>query len=166
MGQLVAETGKAVSVRMYPDDDAPPRPGELEALTEDVVYEYEGFLWAASQLLGALDDGRARNALVEVLLLHQRNLVAFFGGGRWKDDVIAQDYAPSWSPKGQSWKWLEGRQRSVNKRLAHITAYRRRVPKQVDAKEVREVRRHVMQVWAQFASHAAPRWGDQFRVDG
>ena len=148
---------------MYPDDDKPPRPSELEALSRDVIYEYEMFLWAAEQLVSGA-SGPARDAYVEVLLLHQRNLVEFLAPGRDRDDVIAQDYAPAWTPSGKSWGWLQDRQRPAHKRLAHITAYRRRVPKLVDAKEVRESRLHIGKVWRQFASHAAPRWGDRFAV--
>jgi hypothetical protein len=46
--------------------------------------------------------------------------------------------------------WLEARIRPIHKRLAHITAYRRRVPKSEDAELIVQVSEAVATVYARF----------------
>ena len=120
----------------------------------DVRYEHEMLAVAADRVLNLAVDMRAaedegddetlgrlgidRNAWVEVYLLHLRNLAHFYGGRPRHDDVVASHYAESWTAAdgGDDLKDLQLQVRSHNKRLAHITAYRQRVPKDDDARMV------------------------------
>lgn len=137
--------------------DAPPTPDELVELAKDVEYEFGMFSWAGSQLISLPtpstdEEHDFRNACVEVFLLHLRNIIDFFASTPSRDDVVAHHYAPGWSADmgGDELRWLLKMSRSINKRLAHLTAYRRRVPQPVDAEHVLEVGVHVLLVQRRF----------------
>lgn len=76
-------------------------------LAAKVSYERKMMLAAAAYRLALLDhDLRGtttdRNGLVEVVLLHVRNLTLFFGNRPSKDDVVASAFCPAWSAKFRS----------------------------------------------------------------
>jgi len=128
----------------------PVRPSELAPLAADVRYEYDMMRACASALVGIYgsgpDAGALRNVLVESLNLHARSLVHFFTTtlpSVRKDDLVAQHYSPDWDPEhdgGVDLAYLQSALvQSVHKRVAHITAYRLRVPKDDDALPVAEI---------------------------
>jgi hypothetical protein len=129
-------------------DESEPRKDELDALLQDVTYEFEQFRYSASASLSISSQQQSLalslNAHIESMLIHARCLVDFFWCERKKDDVVASDYISNWSPKtdgGQELEWLEENLgRFIDKRVAHLTAYRCRVPKEKDAQLVDEVR--------------------------
>jgi hypothetical protein len=140
----------------------PPEPHELQALAAEFFYEYV-MMATAGMSLEALAPGSdpdlsdeafdmLRNAWVEALLMHTRNLVAFFKSKPKGDDVVAHHYVPDWTEVhgGDDLVWLDGMLRSINKRTAHITAYRVRVPKADDGRGVYDVCARVNRVWDRF----------------
>jgi hypothetical protein len=139
----------------------PPQENELQPLAEEVNSELRMLLWAASQLHLTADSASheptdpdlavARAAIVEVFLLHLRNLVDFFRGPPTRDDVSASQYGP-WSLEagGANLGWLLERLPSIHKRLAHVTAYRRRIVFEEDTFNVEDVVPRVLSVWRCF----------------
>ena len=136
----------------------------------DVFYEHDMFTIAAARIEGLAlsmeqaaaesDDeaegelGILRNAWVEVFLLHLRNLIDFYVSKPMKDDVVAHHYAPGWTVElgGESLVWLVELAPVLNKRVAHITAYRRRVDSDVDAKLVSDIRSRLIDVYRRWAA--------------
>jgi hypothetical protein len=114
---------------------------------------------------------RDRNGWVEVYLLHARNLLDFFASEPTKDDVVASHYIPSWdrSSGGEELAWLEAMRQSINKRLAHVTAYRRRTPKMTDAQSIEEIGAKVEKVWHSFVAQlpaARVAWFGELQDEG
>lgn len=113
-------------------DNSPPRDDELEALArEDVCYEIGMFLYTATRITQPVSDDD-RNALRESMLVHARCLMDFLACDPRKDDLSADRYA-DWAPEidgGVELAWLEENLGTmIDKRVAHLTAYRQRVPK-------------------------------------
>lgn len=161
------------------DDRREPEESELEALMADVFYEHEMFTIAAARIEGLAlsmeqgasegDDaaegelGFERNAWVEVFPLYLRNLIDFYVSKPIKDDVVARHYAPGWTGElgGESLAWLVELAPVLNKRLAHITAYRRRVDADVDAKLVSDIRSRLTDVyrrWSELLPSERRQW--------
>ena len=71
-------------------------------------------------------DEMRLSALLESLLLHARILLDFFRHTtREQDNLMASDFVSSWSPPQTSgFPYLAGRQRQLNKALAHLAAKR------------------------------------------
>lgn len=65
----------------------------------------------------------ARNAWIEVYLLHCRVLTCFLCKPRQQDDLVAADYVPDWSVVELP-ATLNDSLRSLNKRMFHLSAYR------------------------------------------
>jgi len=115
-----------------PPHNSPPRDDELEALArQDVCYEIGMFLYTATRITQPVSDDD-RNALRESMLIHARCLMDFLACRPRKDDLSADLYA-DWSPEidgGSELAWLEENLGTmIDKRVAHLTAYRQRVPK-------------------------------------
>jgi hypothetical protein len=95
-----------------------------------------------------------KNAHLHAMLIHARCLVDFFLCDREKDDVIASDYLPDWSASkdgGPELAWLEEKLGVfIDKRVAHLTAYRRRVPKEDDAQLLADIVERVQKVVTRF----------------
>lgn len=134
---------------------------ELEPLAADVRYEFDMLQLCASTLDGihgtGIETGFLRNVLVESLELHARNLLHFFSTkvrDAREDDVVAKHYSPDWDPKRDGGEELEYLRSSLlpalHKRLAHITAYRVRVPKENDAESVEQIRRALVRLIDRF----------------
>jgi hypothetical protein len=121
-------------------DSQPPRPDELRGLADDVDYEMFMFTYLARSLTSA--QTVEQNALREAMLIHARCLMDFFACRPQKDDVVACHYV-TWDPVADGAKeleWLKANLHTfINKRVAHITAYRQRVSKDQDAQFVAEV---------------------------
>jgi hypothetical protein len=148
----------------------------------DVAYEHEMLNTAASRIAdlaarlhraraagdeqGEGEFGVERNAWVEVLLLHLRNLTDFYLSNPKKDDVTANHYVSDWTRRdgGEDLEWLAEMSRSLNKRIAHITAYRRRVSKDVDSRLVEDIRLHVRAVFDRWRDRLTPEQTSWFRV--
>lgn len=164
-------------------DDRPPESHELPALMADVAYEHEMLNVASrriqelatrlhvaaelgdEQLEGHL--GVERNAWVEVLLLHLRSLTDFYLSKPQKDDVVAHHYVADWTSVdgGADLEWLRQMSRSLNKRLAHITAYRRRVAKDVDAELAEDIRNHVVGVFDRWRGRLTTEQKSWFQLE-
>lgn len=150
----------------------------------DVAYEHEMLNVASvriKELAGRLEHaarigderlqgeaGLERNAWVEVLLLHLRSLTDFYVSEPQKDDVVAHHYVAGWTrvDGGDDLEWLEQQSRSLNKRLAHITAYRRRAPKGPDSQLVVDIRRHVGAVFDQWRKGLTAEQKSWFQLVG
>lgn len=116
-------------------EETRPTQAELPRLLRNhVQYELHMLQYLATSALPALPVGDIANALKESLLIHARCLMAFFNSQPTKDDVVAKDYLPDWDPVvdgGPELQWLnDNLDRYINKRVAHITAYRLRVPQE------------------------------------
>jgi len=113
--------------------NAPPTAADLLALTADLNYEI-GMTWYLARVAIPGSSGPQQNALKESLLIHARCLMDFFNCKPWGDDVIASHYVPEWDPAqdgGPELAWLNAHlELFINKRVAHLTAYRQRVPKE------------------------------------
>lgn len=137
--------------------DRPPTEAELVTLAQEFEYEYLMFCSAGRRLRedAYVDDGDAgvdMNAWVEVFLLHVRNLLDFFACEPRGDDVVASHYVEGWTSDsgGEEMKWLEEMRRPINKRLAHITAYRRRVGKMDDARLITDTGQRIIALYRRF----------------
>lgn len=132
----------------------PPKPGrpveerELPLVANEVRYEYEMVRSCTGLLFHPNIDRIAllRNLVVESYNVHTRCLLEFFSLPRAKapsDTVVAQHFAPDWDSVRHGQVDLvfleEALSKPLNKRLAHITAYRVRVPKDEDATQVIEI---------------------------
>jgi len=113
--------------------NVPPTKEELDALTDDLNYEI-GMAWYMARIAIPGSSGPEQNAFKESLLIHTRCLMDFFNSRPVLDDVVATQYAPDWDPAvdgGRELAWLNERlDQFINKRVAHLTAYRQRVPKE------------------------------------
>jgi hypothetical protein len=156
--------------------DRPPDPSELEALAAEFRYEYV-MMATAGMSLDALAPGNdpelaeeeydlLRNAWVEALLMHTRNIVEFFKSKPTRDDVVAHHYVADWTEAdgGPELAWLDGMTRSINKRMAHITAYRVRVPRQDDGRGVHDVCLTVHRLWDQFRLRLTEQQAEWFQI--
>jgi hypothetical protein len=144
---------------MTPYDDRPPNPDELPALIREVEYElimlrFAG--WWAAQRPRFADAGfpeyeldLLQNACIETVLIHLRNLTTFFVSEPRKDDVVAGHYVPGWTRAdgGDALRWLAEMATSLNKRVAHLTAYRVRVSKEDDGRLVEDICNKIGEVW-------------------
>ena len=79
--------------------------------------------------------------------------------------MVACHYAPGWTKEfgGADLEWLVGMSRALNKRLAHITAYRQRVPDNLDARQVNDVHEHLSRVvdaWRDMLTPEQNEWFD------
>ena len=95
---------------------------------EHLYYEARMFVSARSAVYEAFADPTAntfhRNALLEVSVLHLRNLILFFYPSQPKpSDVTAKHYVDSWND--QCPLPLDKARRRANKELAHLTAERK-----------------------------------------
>jgi len=125
----------------YPCDDEyrkkgdrdPPTESELDLLSHDVIYEIEHFWNASVSILVGQRTGWESNLQKEAMLIHARCLMDFFLCDQRKDDVVASMYVPDWDPTvdgGTSLAWLDSNLGMfIDKRVAHITAYRQRCEK-------------------------------------
>lgn len=132
-----------------PIDESSPRNDELPLLAQDVLYEIGMFRLSVARLY----QGKDHDAWVEVLGVHTRNLISFFRSRRSKDDVIASDYVSGWNAEtdgGKDLEWLAAGWESMNKRLFHLTAYRRRVPKVDDSRLVVDSDSHMSAILQRF----------------
>lgn len=163
-------------------NDDSPEPDELPALLAEVAYEHEMLNIATNRihdLAERLRDaeikgdellqrelGVERNAWVEVLLIHLRNVTDFYLSEPQMDDVVAHHYIRDWTSEdgGEDLEWLRGMSRSLNKRIAHITAYRVRVPKEPDARLVADIRVHVGAVFDQWRIRLTGEQRSWFRL--
>jgi hypothetical protein len=113
-----------------PSDVMPPTQSELELLADDVVYEINHFWNASVFILGQLRGDVEGNLHREAMLIHARCLMDFFLCDPKKDDVVASMYVLEWDPAAdgrEELAWLENNLvMYINKRVAHITAYRQR----------------------------------------
>lgn len=118
---------------MSQPDNSPPTDAELRALAHDVSYEINMF-WHLCRIAIPKSSGPEQDALKEAALIHARCLMAFFNSEPKMDDVVATHYVPEWDPDrdgGKELRWLKERLDTlINKRVAHLTAYRQRVPKE------------------------------------
>jgi hypothetical protein len=130
---------------------------ELAPLAQDIGYEMRLLRYAAEQMHVLPPKTDAYNTMVECFLLHTRNLVAFFDRPvpTEGDDVVVGHYLPEWDrykDGGHEMKYLRKVAPTVNKRVAHLTAYRVRVPQSQDARLVVDVRQAAEGVWHRFLS--------------
>jgi hypothetical protein len=99
-------------------------------------------------------DPQQRWAMVEVLLLHARILRDFFAGHPTSDDdLVAEHYDPDWHQRcaedpdadaALTWLTSSTFRTRLNKRLAHLTASRRRWPTEDGAPLATEVQDKVL----------------------
>lgn len=155
------------------------RPDELELLARDVRYEFDMVRGCASALLAMFgtraDQGLLRNVFAESLNIHARSLVDFFSttlSGKRSvrgDDVVAQHFVPLWDPERDGHVdliYLESALiQSVHKRIAHLTAYRVRVPKDDDALPVVEIHWAVVGLMEGFFAALTPERKAWFESD-
>jgi hypothetical protein len=158
---------------MPPYANTPPEPDELEALSEDVVYEFvmlhNTSVWCvearmqsarATSDLGRIELSMRGDAYLESFLIHARNLHSFFAGNvtrdddgnRKGDDLFALDYLPDWRGNGRELQRLQSSIRTINKRVQHVTAYRHRVPKTDDSQGIGDIVNAAESVWDDFVS--------------
>ena len=118
---------------------------ELPALAPHIYYELS-MMHAAKTALQRIPTMRSpeqnalRNAWVESFLVHARSLMDFLGDPirAIGDDVVAAHYVSEWTKNDAEPELtrLAARLRShVNKRVAHVTAYRVRVEPAGDPEE-------------------------------
>lgn len=142
----------------------PPTEDELPQLVEDLAYEVRQFGFSAQRSNEITDQlfrlSMERNAHVESMLIHARCLVDFFLNEPRKDDVVASHYVPDWSPEkdgGEALAWLEASLGTfIDKRVAHLTAYRRRVPITDEAHFTNDVIAKMSEVVATFRRRLDP----------
>jgi len=146
--------------------ETPPTEAELEELVNDLNYE----IWMFHELatielpeVGPISEGGAVvNAVIEAILVHCRCLMDFFGNSPKKDDVVAGHFVPDWDPVkdgGAELAWLEEHLGVViDKRVAHLTAYRQRVPKEETAELVMDVFNAVVAVVKRFHARLPASW--------
>lgn len=147
-----------------PTDDQPPTADELASLVGDVAYEVNQFTFSANRSSEIAMQMRhltmERNAHVESMLIHARCLVDFFNNHPRLDDLVASHYVSDWSPEedgGEALAWLEDNLgRFIDKRVAHLTAHRQRVPKQDEARFIGEVTLRVEIVLRVFRARLTP----------
>lgn len=150
-------------------DDLPPTLEELpELLKKHLNYEIGMFFGLAAiipRVAGA--EPEVVNAIKESLLIHARVLMDFFGPTRTKDDLMAFDYIDDWNSEshgGAELVWLEDSLgRYIDKRVAHLTAYRVRVPKADDAQYIADVVRNMSAVMCVFHRGLPDHWRRQLR---
>jgi hypothetical protein len=84
-----------------------------------IRYEVEMMVESAKRLQDARDDwGPERNVLVEVTLVHARNLIEFLGDrNKRKDEMSPNDFAPGWD--FDSCKHLMQQLGPINENLTH-----------------------------------------------
>lgn len=153
--------GPTLAVMQDDYDRRPPQSHELPALAVEFQYEYR-MVWTAVDAIWDVENRPrpwdssallALNVWVECLLLHTRSIAEFFNSKRkGPDDVIASDYVRDWTrwDGGVDLEWLNDMTTGTNKRTAHITAHRVRVPKEDDGRGIDDVRQHVNGVWDRF----------------
>ena len=165
--------------------NVPPTAAEIDKLTEDVRYERLMFdltsEWCrAERRKSAASDGfvmaeaiMRSNAYLEALIIHTRNLYDFFKstipkdktGTRIHDDVFAVDFVSDWQAPSKAMATLRELIQSTNKRTHHITAYRQRVPKTDDSKQLEEIYSIVADLWDQFLRRTSVRHRRALRID-
>ena len=113
-------------------------------------------LWHLGRIAipGASPGGLDQNAFKESFLIHARCLMDFFNGDPRGDDLVASHFAPNWNPArdgGEELKWLtDNLDQFINKRVAHLTAYRQRVPKESEPYFIETVQRDIQTVVERF----------------
>ena len=90
---------------------------------EHLFYEVQMFLLARNALPGK--NQFEMNAMLEVCLLHLRNLIDFFYYYTPPDDVVAEHYVADWAAKRPAIPpALTNAKQRANKELAHLTTQR------------------------------------------
>jgi hypothetical protein len=147
-------------------DNRPPEPEELPALAGDVSYEMEQFFHSQRRVIELEAElhrvNMDRNSQVEALLIHSRCLMDFFACKPQKDDVVATHYVPTWDPEtdgGPELAWLEATLGTyVDKRVAHLTAYRQRVDRDTEAQLVTRVAQAMATIISRFMALGPEPW--------
>lgn len=159
--------------------DYEPKPiteDELPDLALEVLREYEAVRACASLLFvgyGKLSP-IIHSVLVEALNLHVRALTDFFKNpmpsGKRLDDVVAVHFDPTWDwlrYGGPDLIWLHSAVvPGIQKRTAHITAYRTRVSVDWDAQPIVEIGSCISGVMARFLKRLTPERRAWFTRDG
>ncbi len=156
-----------------PVPDSPPTSDELPSLADDVAYEVNQLFFSAgrsSEIAGEIARlSLERNAHVESMLIHARCLVDFFKNRPRKDDVVASHYVPDWSAEqdgGEALAWLEENLgRFIDKRVAHLTAHRRRIDKGAESHFTDDVLRNIAIVVDTFKNRLDPSQRARFFGD-
>jgi hypothetical protein len=137
-------------------DNSPPRPDELPALAQDVSYEITMF-WHMARVAIPSSTGPENDAFKVAMLIHARCLMDFFNVKPVLDDVVASHFT-LWDPVedgGDELAWLnENLVVLINKRVAHLTAYRQRVPK--ESHLVETVQQYVLNLVERFMGKVSP----------
>ncbi len=96
----------------------------LKAMAGHVVYEQRMWDWARQVVDVTPITSPEHNASVEAFLLHSRVLAEFFTARNPKpDDVVAADYVSDWTADDDI-RALDQAQKSIHKRLAHLSTLR------------------------------------------
>jgi hypothetical protein len=146
-----------------PPDERAPTPEELTKLAPHLVYErqmlYRSLSWCFDERMTAIhpesheqlvDSVRRSNAYFEAAVIHARNLVYFFTATPSGDDVAACHYLRDWAPDRATVDELQAAMRPLNKRAFHVTAYRVRVPKGTEDRDLSEVWLLLDRLWNSF----------------
>jgi hypothetical protein len=100
---------------------------------EHVCYEFEMFLWVVQVMTSgdrpvvvkASDPSRFKNAIIEVFVVHLRNLIDFFySNNPQSTDIVASDFCHEGTWRREMSKSLELARTRANKELAHMTSAR------------------------------------------
>jgi len=142
----------------------PPTAFQLTNAMHHVNYELDMMAFAAARLRYPLDD-LFRNAYLESMLLHARNLAAFL---IWPDNnatsIRPVDFAPGWSAgPAEACAYLESQRDRINKHLAHLTW--QRLSDGTPSWEREKITSAVFSVaeeWARFLSPRHPDLGAAF----
>lgn len=95
---------------------------------EHLFYEAQMFVWSRDEFAAPLYARQARNARIEICVLHLRNLILFFypQPSQKRDDILASLYDADWDARrpGETALLAAARERA-NKELAHLTTARK-----------------------------------------
>jgi hypothetical protein len=102
---------------------------DLSRMAVQICYELQEFYGSLSATASLGISDPAYNRTLESVLLHFRNLSAFFVYSPVRDDdVSARDYVPSWNPTNLDPVFAETSD-DLNKKLAHISWKRLTIPR-------------------------------------
>lgn len=146
----------------YSDD--PLTHPEVDDMVRHLQYEIESFLALARFEVPRAEVHQAspvvRNALRESLLIHARCLTDFLSQRPTRDDLVARHYVPDWDPEadgGAELLWLKrDLDRYINKRVAHLTGYRVRVPTEKEPHTIGEIVDAMTRVLTRFRDRLPP----------
>lgn len=150
----------------------------LARLAKHVVYEVEQLLYSADRVaeLSRSKPSRERNAHVESMLIHARNLIAFYQSRGDATDARARQFLtmrdesaePAMRFTTVKWKrspeekaaarWLDSPivREFIHKRVAHITFHRVDVPIGDEATSVPDLMRRLVLMWRGFTDALPP----------